>query len=239
MNNKILIALLVLSSILLPTFAVDIQDSVLNIEASKVNEVIPDTAIIRFYVENSGVNLSDIKEKNDKIVNQAINAIKAKLSNDESVKTVAFSVNNIYSYKDRVRIFQKYEVKNGFEVKLKDLTKISEIVNIAMDNGVKNVGQLTFSLSDSEKECNMVLVDTIKIAKNRANTLAESLGVQLGRVKSVNPYCSVTSNNPSPRFYTNSFTAKSSDASEGSVIDSIKPGTLNIRSSVNMTYYLK
>ena len=238
MKSKIFVALFAFSLIFTPVSGIEVQESTISIEASKVSEVAPDVAIIRFYVENSGVNLTDIKEKNDKTVNQAINAIKAKLSSDESIRTVAFSVNNIYSYKDKIRIFQKYEVKNGFEVKLKDLSKISEIINIAMDNGVKNIDQLSFALSHSEKACNNALVETIKIAQTRANTLSSALGVQIGKVKSVNPYCSVTTNNSTPRFYSNTYSAKA-DSSEGSVIDSIEPGMLNVRSSINMVYYLK
>ena len=239
MKSKFLVAFLAFSLAFVPVFASYIQESILNVDASKVTEISPDTAIIKFYVENSGINLAEIKEKNDKTVNTAMNAIKAKLSSDETVRTIAFSVNNVYSYKDKIRIFQKYEVKNGFEVKLKDLSKISEIINIAMNNGIKNIGDLSFTLADSEKACNAALNETIKIAQTRANAITGNLGVQLGKIKSINPYCSVSANNPTPRYYANSFSAKAQDAAEGSVIDSIEPGMVSIRSSVNMTYYLK
>ena len=172
MKNKILLSFLALSLIFSPAVAVEEMESIISVEASKTSEIAPDTATLRFYVENSGVNLSDLKEKNDKIVNTAINAIKAKLKPDESIKTIAFSVNNVYSYKDKIRIFQKYEVKNGFEVKLKDLSKISEIIDIAMNNGIKNIGQLSFSVADGEKACNDAMAEAIKIAKNRAQYLS-------------------------------------------------------------------
>ena len=45
---------------------------------------------IKFYVENSGINVTDVKAKNDKIVNTAITEIKKKLKADESVKTIKF-----------------------------------------------------------------------------------------------------------------------------------------------------
>ena len=239
MKNKILLSFLALSLIFAPAVAVEEMESIISVEASKTSEIAPDTATLRFYVENSGVNLSDLKEKNDKIVNTAINAIKAKLKPDESIKTIAFSVNNVYSYKDKIRIFQKYEVKNGFEVKLKDLSKISEIIDIAMNNGIKNIGQLSFSVADGEKACNDAMAEAIKIAKNRAQYLSQTSGNQLLKVKSINPYCSLN-NNVVPRYYSNAMLSKAQDSSEGATtVDVIEPGTINIRAGVNMTYYLK
>lgn len=239
MKNKILLSFLALSLIFAPAVAVEEMESIISVEASKTSEIAPDTATLRFYVENSGVNLSDLKEKNDKIVNTAINAIKAKLKPDESIKTIAFSVNNVYSYKDKIRIFQKYEVKNGFEVKLKDLSKISEIIDIAMNNGIKNIGQLSFSVADGEKACNDAMAEAIKIAKNRAQYLSQTSGNQLLKVKSINPYCSLN-NNVVPRYYSNAMLSKAQDSSGGATtVDVIEPGTINIRAGVNMTYYLK
>ena len=239
MKNKILLSFLALSLIFAPAVAVEEMESIISVEASKTSEIAPDTATLRFYVENSGVNLSDLKEKNDKVVNTAINAIKAKLKPDESIKTIAFSVNNIYSYKDKIRIFQKYEVKNGFEVKLKDLSKISEIINIAMNNGIKNIGQLSFSVADGEKACNDAMAEAIKIAKNRAQYLSQTSGNQLLKVKSINPYCSLN-NSVAPRYYSNAMLSKAQDSSEGATsVDVIEPGVINIRAGVNMTYYLK
>ena len=134
------------------------EHSLINTEASINNEIEPDTAKIRFSVQNSGLNLDSIKEKNDKTVSDAINAIKANLNANESIKTTSFNVRNIYSYKDKVRVFQKYEVTNSFEVKIKDLTKISKIINLAMASGVKNVNgvdflieKLSFLISDAIK----------------------------------------------------------------------------------------
>ncbi|MBQ8636111.1 SIMPL domain-containing protein [bacterium] len=235
-------ALCILSTVILtaPVFALEEKFSIISTDASINKEIAPDTAKIRFYVENSGINLADVKEKNDKTVNTAVNAIKKELNSSEQIKTIAFSVRNVYSYKDKVRVFQKYEVVNGFEVKLKDMDKISKIINLAMQNGVKRIDRVNFLVEDSEAICNSMMAETIKIAKNRVSYLAQSAGTSLDKVKSINPYCSLSSSQVAPRVY-NSFGANKSMASvaEDSAIDSIEPGTINAKASVNMTYYLK
>lgn len=220
-------------------FAADVQESVLSVDYSMTKSVAPDTATIRFYVENSGMNISDIKEKNDKIVNEAITKIKAVLGDKEQIKTIAYRINNIYSYKDKVRVFQKYEVVNGFEVKLKDMSKIQKVIQIATEAGVKKVDQLNFSLEEAQNECNKLLADTVKGASNRASYVAGALGSSLGKPKTVNPYCSVNSSYQ-PRYFNAMMKAEAStmDAA-GSQMETIEAGEINLRANVNMTYYLK
>jgi len=241
MFKKLAITLFCASVLAMPVFSADCQESIISTEASVNREVTPDTAKIRFTVENSGINLTSIKEKNDKIVNDAIKAIKAVLAENESIKTIAFNVRNVYSYKDKVRVFQKYEVSNGFEVKLKDLDKVSKVINLAMDNGVKNVGNINFLVENSEAVCNDMMAETVKIGKNRVQHLANAAGTTLDKVKSINPYCSLSSSHVQPRmskvYMANA--AMDSVASEGASLETIEPGTINARASVNMTYYLK
>ena len=244
LTKKFLSAVFTTTMLVMPftiatTNAADILESTLRTDATVTRELAPDTATIRFYVENSGINLADLKAKNDKTVNAAITAIKKQLKEGETVKTIAFSVNNVYSYKDKVRVFQKYEVKNGFEVKIKDLSKVSNIIKTAMDNGVKNIGQLNFSLAEGESACTSAMADSIKIARKRAASLAEATGVQISKVKSVEPYCSLN-NSYQPRYYANSMKMMSAGASdEPATMETIEAGTITVRANVNMTYYLK
>ena len=242
MFKNFTLSLLLVSLIAIPCVAQEEKFSIISTDASINREIAPDTASIRFYIENSGTNLAEIKEKNDKAVNSAINVIKNNLSKDEQIKTIAFSVRNIYSYKDKIRIFQKYEVVNGFEVKLKDLEKISKIINLAMDNGVKRIDRVNFSVENSETICNSMMSEAITIAKNRVEHLAKSADASLDKVKSINPYCSLSSSHVVSRNYNsltaNKFAASSMEDSAAGV-DSIEPGTINARATVNMVYYLK
>ena len=240
MYKKLAIALFVASVFAFPALCVESQESVISTEATVNKEVTPDTAILRFYVENSGVNLTAIKEKNDKTVNDAIAAIKANLASNESIKTIAFNIRNVYSYRDKVRVFQKYEVTNGFEVKLKDLDKVSKIINLAMLKGVKNVSNINFIVEDTEKVCNQMMADAVKIGKNRINHIANAASATLSKPKSIQPYCSLSSSHrpAKSRNYTLNAMADSVQAQSGNY-ETIEAGTINASASVNMVYYLK
>ncbi len=215
------------------------MESTVSVDTRISKSFSPDTVKIRFYVENSGQNINDIKQKNDKIVNDATTKLKSKLNANETITTISYNINNIYSYKDKVRIFQKYEVKNGFEVKLKDLNKVSEIIKIATDAGVNRVDNLDFYLENNEKNCNDLLIQATKNAKARAEVVAAAAGSSILKVKSINPYCSA--NSSSPRVYYNKMMLSSSDAmgESASAPQVIEAGSINLSASVNMTYYLK
>ena len=157
MFKKFAIALIVFSFASIAFCSNEVQESIINTEATVNQEIMPDTAKIRFTVENSGLNIADLKDKNDKVVSSAMNAIKATLAQNEQIKTIAFNVRNIYSQKDKITVFQKYEVINSFEVKLKDLDKISKIINLAMQHGVKNVSNVSFIVENNENICNQMI----------------------------------------------------------------------------------
>ncbi len=235
MFKKIFVILI--SLFFIPAFA-DMESTV-SVDTRISKSYTPDTVKITFYVENSGLNINDIKQKNDKIVNDATTKLKSKLNTNETITTIAYSINNIYSYKDKVRIFQKYEVKNGFEVKLKDLNKVSEVIKIATDAGVNRVDNLNFYLENNEKNCNDLLIQATKNAKARAEIVAAAAGSSVLKVKSINPYCNT--NSSTPRVFYNKMMLSSSDAMGESAPapQVIEAGSINISASVNMTYYLK
>lgn len=239
--KKMAVAALSLTLFTPMAITAEIKESTISVDYSMTKQVSPDTASIKFYVENSGTNIADIKEKNDKIVNETIKKIKAELKDGESVKTVAYRINSIYSYKDKIRVFQKYEVTNGFEVKLKDLGKISKIIKIATDSGVKRVDQLNFTLENVQEECNKLLAETSQGAYKKAGHVASALHLMLDKPKSINPYCSVNSNYSMPRYYNSAkmMTAGAAmDSAEGAP-ETIEAGEITLRANVNMTYYLK
>ena len=215
-----------------------IKESLINLEATVNQDITPDAAKIRFTVQNSGLNLADLKEKNDKIAANAIKAIKANLTQNEQIKTTSFNVRSIYSHKDKITVFQKYEVSNSFEVKLKELDKISKIVNIAMDHGVKIVSNVNFFVENNENVCNQMMGEAVKIAKNRAQYLSSAAGVNLDKVKTINPYCSLSSSNTIQKAF-NYANKSMGSVDEARLVDTIEPGTRTARASVNMSYYIK
>ena len=181
--KKMLSIFILTLALVAPTFANEME-SVLNVSSTFEKEYTPDTAKVTFSLTNSGLDIKNIKEKNDKTIANVISLIKKELSEKETIKTTKYSINPIYSYKDKTRVFQKYEVTNGFEVKLKDISKISNIIKLATDNGIKNVGNIQFYIEDKNKISDESIKEAIKMAKARANVISSASGAQILKIKS-------------------------------------------------------
>jgi len=234
------IGLLAISLILSNTsIALEEKTSTIHVETSASKQISPDTAKISFSVENYGINLIEVKEKNDKIISKAIGEIKNLLNNDESVKTTAYRVNNIYSYKDKIRIFQKYQVTNNFEVKLKDIDKVSKIIDVALANDIKTVNNINFYLEDSNLICTDLITEATKHAILRVNKIAQSANAQLDKINTLNSYCSTEGQTPK-RYYMNTYkSAGVASESVDSSASTIEAGEINTTARVNLIYYLK
>ena len=82
------------------------------------------------------------------------------------------------------------------------------------------------------------MAKAIKTARTRVEYLANAAGSGISKIKSINPYCSQNSSYVQPRYLTNSAMKSAGASMEDSAIESIEPGTINVRAGVNMVYYL-
>lgn len=239
--KKILFTALMSVMFLIPQCMAE-QESLLYANSRVEKEYMPDSALVSFSVKESGLSVKDIKQKNDKIINNAMTNIKKSLSNDETIKTTAFSINPVYSYKDKTRVLQNYEVTNGFEVKLKDISKVSDIIKIAIDSGVKNVGNIQFFIEDKNNITTDMITEAIKVAKEKAATIAKAANVQTVKIKSINTSCSLDNSYSSIRYLSNmKYKAATDEAVTASSPDygTIEAGTIKVSANADLVYYLK
>ncbi len=238
--KKLLTSLFLAICLICPCMAAE-NESVLSVSSTFEKDYTPDTAKVSLSLTNSGMSIKDIKEKNDKTIVEVMALIKKELGQNETIKTTKYSVNPVYSYKNNARVFQRYEVTNGFEVKLKDVTKISNIIKIATDNGIKNVGDIRFYIEDKEKISNEAIQEAIKMAKARANVISSAAGVQILKIKSINVRTSLDNSYSAVRYLASSnLMYKSMDAAASETVSQpIEAGDIRVNATANIDYYLK
>ncbi|MBX4198130.1 SIMPL domain-containing protein [Candidatus Parcubacteria bacterium] len=168
----------------------------------------PDIAIISYSVIEEGKTPAIAQEKATKKWNAALEYLKSVGVADKDVKTVGYNLNPKYDYSGANRICSPgycppsgtpvligYEIYQTAEVKIRDLTKAGDVLVGVGSLGVQNISslQLTFDNPD------MVMAEARKLAiaeaKEKAQILANDLGVRLVRISSFeengsNPYFS-------------------------------------------------
>jgi len=150
-------------------------------------KVTPDRGRITFTAENDSKNQKDALKKTNKQINELKEKISdLKLSHLE-LKNTGYYVHPIREYeKDRL-VDKGMRVSLGLEVTTSEIAKIGEVIVLASDLDIKNVGQLQTFLSEKEEQKNYLrcLEIASQNAKEKAQKLANQLDFKLGGVEGI------------------------------------------------------
>jgi uncharacterized protein YggE len=162
------------------------------ISVSETGEVYakPDLAITSFSVLTEALTVAEAMESNTQKMNAVIEAIKAEGVEDKDLKTTNFSINPRYEYHDLSssvypsgkRVLVGYEVSQSLQVKIRDLAKVGQIVQVATEKGSNQAGDLQFTIEEQDALKQQAREEAIAKAKTKAQNLAQALGVKLVRI---------------------------------------------------------
>lgn len=104
------------------------------------------------------------------------------------LQTGGFQISPQYRYENRSDGTQApptltgYEVRNTLNVRVRDLTKIGEVLDKAVQLGVNEGGSIDFQVEDNAAASNEARRDAVAKARASAEALADAAGLKLGRV---------------------------------------------------------
>ena len=121
--------------------------------------VVPDVAQISFTVlTEGGTNLESLQNQNTTKMNSVIDYVKKQGVDDKDIKTQNYSVQPRYQYFDCFRggsgeacpppEITGYTIQQTAQIKIRDFSKIGELLSGVVRNGANTVSQLFFSVDD-------------------------------------------------------------------------------------------
>ena len=198
----------------------------------------PDLALTSFSVITEAKTVAEALSQNAEQMNQIIGFIKEQGVEDKDLKTTDLNiypryewqeVTEISIYPSGKRVLVGYEVRQSLRVKIRELTKIGEIIQGAADSGANEVGSLQFTVDDQDEFKNQAREEAIEEAKEKAEELASQLGIKLVRITNFNESGIV------PRVYS----LEKSEAGMGGGAPEIEIGESKIEVTVTLTYEIK
>jgi len=204
----------------------------------------PDLGITSFSVVTDKITVAEAMAENTTKMNAVITAVKGQGVEEKDIKTTVFNIYPKYEWQQATctrticppgkNILTGYEITQQIEVKVRDLTKVGDIIQKATDAGSNQVGSLQFTIDDEDIFKKQAREEAIAKAKTKAEDLAAQLGVKLGKIISF----SENGNNPYPvyDYYTK---AMGAGTVEAAAAPSIQTGENKIAVSVNITYEIK
>ena len=199
----------------------------------------PDLALIDFSVRTEDKTVSGAMNTNSSKMNGVIEAMKKEGINKKDLKTTSFNIypqyeyvksketEQIYPYGKRVLV--GYDVNQSLEVKIRDLSKVGQIIQKATDSGANEVSNIRFTIENKDELKKQAREQAIKEAKSKAKDLASQLGVKLVKIIGF-------SENANQPVYYNRNIAKGAAGSESNETPQIETGENKIVVDVSIVY---
>ncbi len=165
--------------------------------------------------------------------NAVLKAVKAEGIKAEDIKTTNLNINPQYDYNNGRRTLRGFEASESIQVKIRDFSKISNVLGKTVLEGVNQVGGISFVVDDPDELQEEAQEKAIEDARDNAKNLAKALGVRLGKVKS---FTSSKSGGDQPPIYARAELLDSVGGEDGPPVEA---GSQEIISTVTITYEIK
>lgn len=168
---------------------------------------IPDVAVFTFsIITEGGKDIATLQTKNTDKVNRSLEFIKSSGVDAKDLKTQGYNLSPRYQYSTCREVLPTplsagteisvskicppaeivgYTITQSVQVKVRDFTKVGDILSGVVSRGVNNVSQLSFQIDDPSAVQEQARGQAIQKAKARAKKVADVAGFKLGRLLSV------------------------------------------------------
>lgn len=195
----------------------------------KVN-VAPDVAVVSAGVTSDGATVKASQDQINMVVKKISDAVKTLGIKVEDIQTTNYSINPKYDFQSGSQRVNGYTANTTLTIKVKDLDKINQVIDVSTSNGANQINGLSFDVSDKEKAQNEAREKAVSDAKKKAEQAAKVAGFTLGRL------INYQENIGEPPIILQSRGALASDVEEATQVE---PGTTEITVSVTLSYEVR
>lgn len=193
--------------------------------------IVPDEVTINVQVENKGQNPKELKQKNDRLINDVLLFIKSMGVKDSDVKTQYIRLNKNYDYQSKT---YSYIANQSISIKLKDLSKYEDLMNGLLESGINRIDGISFSSSKEKELKSQARIKAIQNAKMKAEEYVAVLNQSIGKAISISEFTNNSFPGPLNRKASMMMSSESSGASQ----QTISLGEIVIKTTINVSFLL-
>jgi hypothetical protein len=211
----------------------DERRPVIVVAGSAVVRAAPNQAFVTLGVESRDPNPGSAQRRNA----AAMDAVYAKLKGagipTDALRTLSYGLLEDFDYETGKRVSKGFLARNSIEVRVDDLERIGEIIDVATAAGANSVGGVRFDVKDRTSLERDALSRATADARSRADAIAAGGGVRVGRLLRIEERGGfVPPPQPGP------FLAKAA-MDEAAPQTPILPGEIEVRAEVSLTAALE
>lgn len=217
----------------------------ISVTGSSEVKVAPDEIDLRVGVETRSEKLDDAKRDNDERVEKALAFLEASGVEKKDVQTDFISIDPNFDQRVSKTRADIYVVRKAIAIRLRKVDAFESILSGLLSNGVTTVQGVAFRTSELRKYRDKARAMAIQAAQEKADAMAEALGVKRGKVYAIcandgggwwmsgSSYWN-TSSGP----LQNSFNSVKSAGDAGSDDGALSVGQISVSASVNVSFLI-
>lgn len=203
--------------------------SIVIVGEGKVTAV-PDVAKIQLGYSILKSTVAEAQKDNTTKMNGMVEKLKKDFKIDPlDIQTLNYSISPQYDWTSGRQILKGYTVSQDLSVKVRNLDKVSQILDAAGQVGMNQIGSLSFEIDQPEQLKQQAREKAIAQAKDKAEALAKVVGVKLGQIISFSE--SSTDSQPIPMYSLNKMAADVSGATPA-----VEAGSNEIKITATVEY---
>jgi uncharacterized protein YggE len=195
----------------------------------------PDVADISLGVHIERNKAKDSETAAAEAMGRIIAALKAAGVADADIQTANISLQPTYDYSSSKQSITGYATDNLVSITVRDLTKLGDTVDAAVDAGATQVNGITFRVDNQSAVEVQARTAAMKDAKAKADALAQAAGVNITGVASISEVSSPT---PYPVYFGKDSAAAGVPAAVDRPSTPVQPGQVTLEVTITVTYLI-
>lgn len=200
----------------------------LSVEGTAQKYVKPDTALVNVGARFTDSSVSALKKKVDTDISKCKNEIIALGVEEGKIKS-NYSIYPEYDYQTGNKLIG-YATYATIETTVKDITLVDKILEIAINNNLNVVSNVSFIIEDPDSVKETLRAEAVTEAKAKAQKMADETGIPLGKVINI-----VEGNTYYP-VYRNESMSVGEAVKDSGQSSAITPGEQEITYTVTLVY---
>ena len=190
----------------------------------------PDRVWVSIAAESRARNPREAQRANADAMTAVLGRLKAAGVPADAIRTSGYDLQPEFDYSDGRQTLRGYVARNAIEVRVDDIARVGEILDVAVGSGATSVSGVRFDLKDRTGVEREALKRAVADARARGDAAASGAGVAIDRVLRIEEQRAVL---PEPRPMM--MMRRESMAADASSAPPITPGELEVRVLVTMT----
>jgi uncharacterized protein len=204
---------------------------VIVVTGSAIVRASPDQAFVGLAVESRDPNPGAAQRRNAEVMDAVLAKLAAAQVPKDALRTLSYELMEDFDYDNGKRLSRGFLARNSIEVRVDDLKRVGEVIDVATAAGANSVTGVRFDVKDRSSLEREALSRASGDARARAEAVAKGGGVRVGALVRIEERGSFV---PPPAPYMARMAAD-----EAAAKTSIQPGELEVRAEVSLTAKLE